>query len=119
MQGDLTSVFPWGVIYLSNKTVTSHYVVTKNITWSNVYFFNPGIYGRMKKNHIPMCNEWQQSRRADIKNSLFFSTSELFLPETNSEKLKSFSSWCMNLIFKTCVTHRDNLHCKTLKFIGQ
>lgn len=61
----------------------------------------------MKNTFLCITNE-QQSSKADIKNSLFFNTSELFLSETNSRKLKFFSSRCGNLSFETSITQGDN-----------
>lgn len=95
MEGDVTSVFPWGVICLSNKTITSHCALMNNITWNNAYSFNPGICGRMRKAFPCMTNE-QQSSRADIRNCLLCSIS-FISPETGSENTKSFSYRCVNL----------------------
>lgn len=95
MEGDMTRIFPWGIIGFSNKTITSHCAVMNNITWNNAYSSNPGICGRMRKAFLCMTNE-QQSSRADIRNSLFFSTS-VISPETGSENTTFFTSRCVNL----------------------
>lgn len=94
MEGDMTRIFPWGIICFSNKTITSHWAVM-NITWNNAYSFNPGICGRMRKAFPCMTSE-QQSSRADIRNCLFFSTS-VVSPKTGTENTKFFSSRCVNL----------------------
>lgn len=49
----------------------------------------------------------KQSSRADIKNSLFFGTSELFSPEIHSENPKSSSSRCIILSFETFIRERQ------------
>lgn len=57
--------------------------------------------------NIPKYNKWT-TKQQGWQQKLSFSSSELFLPETNSEKLKSFSSTCVNPSFETCITQRDN-----------
>lgn len=96
----MTSVFPWGIICLSNKTVTSHCAVMNNIIWNNAYSFNPGICGRMRKAFPCMTNEQQSSGL--IPETLFFTTSAIS-PEIGSENTKSFSSRHVNLGWNSAI----------------
>lgn len=62
MEGDGTSRFPWGIICLSDKTITSHCAVMNNITWNNAYIWIWNIWKDEKS--IPMYDKWTAKKQA-------------------------------------------------------